>query len=119
MKKLKNFLTPIGGITIGFINSFLGAGGGIIAVPILKKEGLSQKEAHMNAVAVILPVTAISAGYYLIKGSVELSDALPYIPGGVVGAIIGTFIMKKISALYLKKIFAGFMIYAGVRLLIR
>lgn len=119
MKKLKKVFTPLVGITIGFINSFLGAGGGIIAVPLLKKEGLSQREAHMNAVAVILPVTAVSAGYYLIKSSVELSDALPYIPGGVVGTIIGTYIMKKISPLYLKKIFAGFMIYAGVRLLLR
>lgn len=121
MKFLKSKKTLIiaSGITIGVVNGLLGAGGGMIAVPLLKKLGLEQKEAHCNAVAVILPVTLLSAVLYLWKDYVTLSSAMPYIPTGIIGAVAGTYILKKISPKWLKKIFAAFMIYAGIRLLLR
>lgn len=90
-----------------------------MAVPVLKNAGLSQNKAHANAVAVILPITVVSAGLYLFKGYVTISHALPYIPFGVVGSFIGAAVLKKISPAFLKKIFAAFMIYAGIRLLIK
>ena len=42
MKALKkgNLMTAFSGLSIGFVNGLLGAGGGIIAVPILKRLGL-------------------------------------------------------------------------------
>ncbi len=118
MKKGKIALA-LGGVLIGLANGLFGAGGGILAVPILQKAGLEKKQAHANAVAVILPITVLSATLYLIKGNVSVSDALPYLPAGVVGALVGTYCMKKISALWLKKIFGLFVIYAGVRLLLK
>lgn len=117
--KNKTFLTAAAGIGIGFINGLLGAGGGMIAVPLLKRLGLNQKEAHANAVAVILPISIISAVMYIWKDYVNLSDALIYIPTGLFGAVIGTYILKKISPLWLKRIFGGFMVYAGIRLLLK
>lgn len=61
MKKLGLALL---GAAVGTVNVLIGAGGGILAVPILKKSGLDQKEAQANAVAVILPLTAISLIIY-------------------------------------------------------
>ena len=110
----QNFFKIIFGFLIGLINGFLGAGGGMVAVPALKKSGLSQKEAHENAVAVILPLTLLSAALYLYRGSVTFSDALPFIPSGLIGAVVGTFIMKKISNVWLSRIFGGFMIFSLV-----
>ncbi len=107
-----------GGI-IGIINGMLGAGGGMLAVPVLKSLGLEQKKAQANAIAVILPITVLSATLYVMGGNVSLSDALPFIPGGLIGSILGTFIMSRISPKYLKIIFGGFMIWAGIRLLMR
>ncbi len=119
-KSIKNISKSVGmGALVGMVNGTLGAGGGMLAVPLLKKAGLDQKKAHANAVAVILPITVLSAVIYLLRGSVELSDSLAYIPTGLIGAGIGTVIIKKISPLWLKRIFGGFMIYAGVRLLFR
>ncbi len=118
MKK-KTFLKIIFGIFIGLVNGFLGAGGGNIAVPALKAAGLSVKEAHQTAVAVILPLSVLSAALYLFRGSVTLADALPYIPSGLVGAIVGTYLIKKISNVWLSRIFGGFMIYSGVRMLLK
>ena len=118
-KAKKTLLPAAAGICIGFINALLGAGGGIIAVPVLHRMGLERKQAHANAVAVMLPVSIMSAVLYLMNGYVTVSDALPYIPGGIVGAVAGTYIMKIISPLWLKRIFGGFMIYAGIRLLLK
>ncbi len=109
----------IGGLIVGLVNGVFGAGGGMIAVPLLKKSGLNQKQAHANAVAVILPITVISAALYIFKGTVKISDSLSFIPAGLVGSVIATITLKNISSVWLKRIFGGFMIYAGIRLLIR
>lgn len=117
--KNKKLSVALFGISIGFINGLLGAGGGMLAVPLLKKYGLSQKAAQQNAIAVILPITALSAIMYLLKDYVNLSESFAYLPTGFLGAIIATFLMKKISNKWLKRIFAFFMLYAGIRLLLR
>lgn len=121
MKLLKNekIVVPLYGVLIGAVNGLMGSGGGMLAVPLLKRCGLEQKQAHSNAVAVILPITALSAILYLIKGYAQLSDALIFIPTGIIGSLTGAFLLKKISPKWLKKLFGGFMIYAGIRLLLR
>ena len=107
------------GAAAGAVNGLFGAGGGIIAVEVLKKSGLSQKAAHSNAVAVCLPISVLSAVLYILNDRVKFGDAAPYIIWGLIGAVIGTVILKKISPNVLKKIFAVFIIYAGARLLLR
>ncbi len=108
-----------GGFFVGIINGLLGAGGGIVAVPLLKKSGLSKKQAHANAVAMILPISVLSGILYIIRGDVALRDALPFIPSGLIGAVAGTYLLKKIPPKALKRIFALFIIYAGIRLLLK
>ncbi len=120
LKNIKKYIKPAFlGVAVGLVNGVFGAGGGMIAVPLLKKSGLNQKSAHSNAVAVILPITVISAILYLVKGSVQLSDSFNFIPTGLIGSVIATFLLKKFSNKWLQKIFAAFMIYAGIRLLMR
>lgn len=118
--KIKKYLKPsLMGVAVGIVNGVFGAGGGMIAVPLLKQNGLDQKSAHANAVAVILPITIISAVLYLVKGTVNFTDSLAFIPTGVIGSVVATFVLQKFSNKLLQKIFAIFMIYAGVRLLIK
>lgn len=115
----QNILTALGGIAIGFVNGLLGAGGGMLAVPILKAQGLSQKQAHSNAISIILPITCFSAILYLVNDYVALKDSYIYIPTGLLGAVIGTYILNKISPRILKRIFGALMVYAGIRLLLK
>lgn len=115
--KKKQILTALCGLGVGVINGLLGAGGGMIAVPMLKAAGLEQKQAHANAVALIVPISVISAATYLLKDAVSISDAMPYILPGIAGAALGTLVLSKISTPLLRKIFALFMIWAGIRLL--
>ena len=115
----QNVLTALCGIVIGFTNGLLGAGGGMLAVPILKKFGFQQKEAHTNAIAIILPITILSSTMYLLKDYVTFKDAFIYMPTGLVGSLIGTYILHKISPVLLKKAFGILLIYAGIRLLLK
>lgn len=115
----KNTILLIFGLFTGFVNGLLGAGGGMLAVPALKKAGLEQKDAHRNAVAVILPMTVLSAVLYILNGRVELADAFVFLPGGLIGALLGTVCLKKISGKWLGVIFGGFMVYAGVRMILK
>ncbi len=116
MKKSYKYIT---GFFIGLINSLIGACGGIITVAALKKDGFSQKEAHANAIAVILPLSVISSVFYIIEGYSGIREALIFIPGGLAGAVAGGMLLTKIPQNILKKIFALFIIWAGTRMIIK
>lgn len=118
-KHKQNLKIAIIGSLVGFVNGILGAGGGMLAVPLLKKSGFDTKQSHTNAIAVILPITLISAIMYLVKGLVSIKDAYVYMPTGLLGALIGTYLLKKISSKWLIRLFGALMIYAGVRLLLK
>ena len=107
------------GILCGFLNGFFGAGGGTIAVPMLRRAGLDEKKSHATCVAVILAVTAVSAAFYLVKGHVKVADAMGYVYTGVFGAALGAYILKKISAVWLKRIFGALIMAASVRMFLR
>lgn len=118
-KEAKNKIsTSIGGLATGFFNGLLGAGGGMIAVPLLSRR-LEQKKAHATCVAVILPICVASAVGYLFRGAVKLGDVVPYVVWGLAGSVIGTLLLKKLSNNVLRKIFAVFMLWAGIRLIWR
>lgn len=105
------------GAIIGTFNGLFGAGGGILCVPVLIKEGFDRKTAHKNTVAVILPITVASAVLYIIFGRVTIAEGLKYVPGGIIGSFIGTYIMSKIKPKWIRRIFGGFMVWAGWRLM--
>lgn len=104
------------GIAVGIINTMLGAGGGMLVVPTLKAEGLNQKEAQATAIAVILPLTIVSAVIYLFKNHVGFTDSLVYIPFGLVGSVAGAMLLPKLSGKVLNIIFGVFLIYSAVRM---
>ncbi len=109
----------VGGLLTGLVNGLLGSGGGMVAVPALEKSGLSAKQAHSGSLAVVLPLSLFSAVMYISDGRVAISDALPYLPAGIVGSLCGAWLMSKISSSLLHKIFGLFAIWAGVRMLLR
>lgn len=111
------WLIVILGAAIGFVNGFLGGGGGIIAVVVLTYLFmLPQKNAHATALLTILPVTVVSAVVYLINGSVEWLPALYATIGVVAGGALGALILKKLSNNTVKLVFGIILVLAGVRM---
>ena len=118
-QKGKRLYFIIAGLICGFLNGFFGAGGGSVAVPLLKKAGIDEKKAHATSVAVILAVTLVSAGFYLYRGDVTFSDSLSYSITGVFGAVLGSFLLKKLSGKWLSRIFGALVMAASVRMFFR
>lgn len=117
-KKGKVFYSFLGALT-GFANGLFGSGGGIIAVPMLEKTDIEQKKSHATSLALTLPLSVVSVIFYAFKGSFDFKDALPLIPFGLVGAVIGSMFLKKIPAKPLKIIFGIFLIIAGGRMIFK
>ena len=115
----KEIRTVLGGAVAGFLNGLFGAGGGIAAVPALKAVGVKENKAHACSVAVTVPLSAFSAAVYLLKGAVRLSDAALFVPWGMIGAVLGAAVLKKIPPALLKRAFGVFSLWAGVRLMLR
>lgn len=112
----KNFKYIVCGLLAGIPNGFLGAGGGMILVPLFCKWiKLPSKSAFATSVAVILPMSIASAVIYLLKYQFSFSSALPYLAGGLFGGIISGFVFKKVPTGLLHKILGAFIIYGGVR----
>lgn len=103
---------------IGLINGLFGAGGGMLAVPLLKSCGLNQKHAHANSIAVILPLSCFSVVLYILYGNVNINLTIKLIPFGLAGAVVGTFLLRKISGKVLQRIFSLILLYAGIRMII-
>jgi uncharacterized membrane protein YfcA len=112
---MKKFFT---GVLCGILNGLLGAGGGIVAVLSLRKFlGVKTHKSHATAVAIMLPLTVVSAAIYLSGYRVDIATAAWVTAGGVIGGLIGARLLKKISANTLHKIFGGIMIFAAIRML--
>ena len=119
-------LTAIGGLAAGFINGMLGTGGGIILVFLLGylmrrdptlKNIYSTRDVFATVILAILPMSFVSALFYIKEGSVNINDALVYILPGIAGGIAGAYLLDKINVKFLKKLFAAMVIYAGVKMM--
>lgn len=106
------------GVLVGLANSLFGGGGGMIAVPLLKGLGLSEKEAHATAILVILPVSILSFILYAIRGYFEGPIAIPVALGVFFGGVLGAKTLQKASNEWIAVIFAILQATAGAWLLL-
>jgi uncharacterized membrane protein YfcA len=121
------------GALSGLICGFLGTGGGIILIFALrafrKKEAETTgvqgvdtaalcRDAFAETIAVIIPLSIVSAAIYYIRGDFALADTLPYLPAAIIGGFAGAVLTAKLNAKILNMIFAVLVIWAGVCMII-
>ena len=108
------------GAFVGFVNGFLGAGGGMLLVPliilILKME---TKIAHATAILIILPICVVSGVVYILNNAFDVSVFIPCLIGTVVGGVLGTFILSKLKNEVITAIFSVVMVVAGVIMIVK
>lgn len=125
MKFIKKYwFTLLIGALSGTINGLLGAGGGIIITYYLSKnlsdEQKSENGVFANAVATMLPVSAISLAFYLLKGYIKLDEKLiSLLPAAIVGGIAGAFLLTKLKLKTVKIIFAILVTISGFMMIIK
>lgn len=104
------------GALAGAANGFFGAGGGLFLVPLLVYWcGMEERRAFATSVAVIFPLSALSAGIYWMQGGLDLSAAWPYLLGGLVGGWIAGRVFGRINMVWLRRAFGLLLLYGGVR----
>ena len=98
----------LSGAAAGAVNGLFGGGGGMVLAPALTGWcHMEQKRALATCVAAILPLCLLSAAI-----------SLPYLLGGLGGGFVGGRLFQKVSNLWLRRIFACFLLYGGVRYLL-
>lgn len=113
-QKKEKFSGIISGILVGIANSVFGGGGGMLAVPLLQRTGLEEKEAHATAILVILPVSLLSFVVYAVRGYSEFSVLIPTALGVVFGGILGAKWLKKLPTKTVNILFAALQALAGI-----
>ncbi len=103
------------GLLCGGMNGLFGSGGGVIAVPVLERDGCSAKEAHASSVALIFVLSLVTAAAYGLSGGLDFAAAWRYVPWGLLGAAAGSLFLRRISSVWLHRVFGALVIAAALR----
>ena len=91
----------------------------MICVPILQKVlSLDEKHSHATAIAVIFPLSLISAAVYVFNAAISSLPLLTVGLGVVLGGILGSYALKFLPPKALRLIFAIIMFLGGIKLIL-
>ena len=111
------------GIAAGFLNGLLGAGGGIVLIyalsalhPQADAEGV--RDIFAAAILCVIAMSALSAALYTADHGIGTEVISDIILPAAAGGILGAFLLDKIRTDTLKKIFAGVVLFGGLRMIL-
>lgn len=111
-------------IIIGFVSGIIcglfSAGGGLVLVPAcVYFLNLDEKKARSTSIFSIMFMVITAALLYNRDDYINWNIGIKCAIGGILGSIIGSYLLKKVSNKYLKIIFVIFLIYASISILIK
>ena len=119
-KGVRKVLLAVAGVAVGALNGLLGGGGGMITVPALRYLGdLPVKKAHATAIAVMLPLSVLSAVTYTFGGVYDLRLGGISCASVSVGGAIGAMLLARLKTNVVAILFYLLMTAAGVYSLVR
>lgn len=106
------------GLCAGVVTGLLGAGGGMVLVPLLTLlTDLDDSEIFPASVSVILPVCIVSLLFMWSKAELTVGGVLPYLLGSTAGGLAAGILGKRIPVQWLHRILGVFILWGGVRYL--
>ena len=106
----------VAGALAGILNGLFGAGGGLVLVPLLIGWiKLEEKQAFATSVAIILPLSVVSYLLFCQNDGDVWPQALPYLLGGILGGILSTTLFRRISSVWLHRLFGILILYGGIK----
>lgn len=120
------------GAVAGVLAGLLGIGGGAVIVPALiwlfthampagwgGAEGLIPQIAVATSLATVVATGAASTLAHHRRGAVDWGLVRRLAPGLLIGAWAGAFAAAWLPGLWLKRLFAAFLFYSGLRMILR
>ncbi len=115
---MKKTMTVLAGAAAGLINGLLGAGGGMVLVPLLGAGAeLSEREIFPASVAIILPLCVVSLLVGAHHAPIAWAQALPYLIGSIPGGLLAGAFGKRIPVAWLHRALGLVILWGGVRYL--
>lgn len=115
-RKYRGFL--LAGALAGAVNGLLGAGGGMVLVPLLTSlTPLKDESVFPASVTIILPICLVSLAVTAMTGDIPWSEALPWLPGSAAGGFLAGYWGKTIPVKWLHRGLGLLIIWGGIRYL--
>jgi uncharacterized protein len=99
------------GLAGGLFSGLLGAGGGVIMVPLLVLfGGYGQRNAHAVSLGAIIPISAAGVLTFGAAGEIRVLEAVALALGSIVGAQAGARLLARADERRLKFAFGVFLL---------
>ena len=105
----------LAGACAGAVNGLLGAGGGMLLVPMLSAfTSLREDEIFPSSVAIIAPICVVSL---LLTRDIAWGESVPFLLGSALGGLLAGLWGKKIPTLWLHRGLGILILWGGLRYL--
>ena len=92
----------LAGLAAGAVNGLLGAGGGMVLIPMLSASGeWEENEVFPASVAIIMPLCIVSLMVSARQQNLPWKEALPYLLGAVGGGVLAGLLGRRIPVNWL------------------
>src|ERR1044072_8766613 len=118
---MNHLIAALIGLMGGISSGLFGVGGGVVMVPAMLFFAVlairDTQQAVGTSLIVIIPTAIIGALRHKTLGNINWPIAWMLVPGAILGGWFGATLTKEISSDNLKRLFGGFLILVGCRLL--
>lgn len=108
----------ISGALAGAVNGLFGGGGGMVLAPLLESWCRVEEKRALPTAWPPSACCVLSGGVYLVRTGLDWGMAWPYLAGGLAGGFVGGKLFTRVPAVWLRRLFAAFLVYGGVRYLL-
>lgn len=106
------------GAVAGAVNGLLGAGGGMVLIPLLQHlSSLPEDSLFPASVSIILPVCLVSLMFTDFQGMIPWSQTVPWLIGSAAGGILAARWGQKIPVFWLHRGLGILILWGGIRYL--
>ena len=106
------------GAVAGAVNGLLGAGGGMILIPLLTGfTDLKEEKIFPSSVCIIAPICIISILTGRNQHTLTIKEVLPYLFGSFAGGILSGTLGKRIPIKLLHRMLGVLILWGGIRYL--
>jgi len=104
----------------GILSGLLGIGGGVLFVPIFVYIfKMNMHQAIGTSVALIIPTVIFASFVHISSGNIAFKIVLSFFVFSIIGGLFGAYLSNYLPAILLKKIFAVFLLFVAIKMLIK